>query len=235
MVNAAGVPYLAGHTHGNFPLLNAFQPSMEVGSGDAFLVKLGMVGTTTVINSSAPNPSNEGQAVTVIFSLAANEPGSASPRNRYGQRWHVNCVATFPVMSCNLTLISPGVKNLTATYSGDANFNPSTSTGGGSDGQQPGSYNYQHQPHLGLSGRSGFTMTVNGTNFFDGTMVRWNGSDRVTTFVNSTQLTAFIPATDLKTVGTGSITVAHPGPTGDVSNAMILRVSPRLFLPLIAK
>jgi hypothetical protein len=236
VVNAAGVPYLAGYTYGNFPLLNAFQSQYGGGYGDAFLVKLGMVGTTTVINSSAPNPSNEGQAVTVIFSLAANEPGLGVPQGTVTVSDGIgNCVATLPVMSCNLTLISPGVKNLTATYSGDANFNPSTSTAVAQTVNNLVPTITSIRPTWASAGGLGFTMTVNGTNFFNGTTVRWNGADRVTTFVNSTQLTAFIPATDLKTVGTVSITVAHPGPTGDVSNAMTQRVSAGLFLPLILR
>ena len=43
-------------------------------------------------------------------------------------------------------------------------------------------------------------LTVNGTGFVSGaSVVRFNGSARPTTFVNSTQLTAAIPASDLAT------------------------------------
>ena len=57
------------------------------------------------------------------------------------------------------------------------------------------------------SGGSDFTLTVNGTNFANGNVVRWNGTNRVTTFVNSTQLTATITAADITSSGTATVTV----------------------------
>jgi len=70
------------------------------------------------------------------------------------------------------------------------------------------------------AGQAGFTLTVNGSNFIDGTsVVRWNGADRTTTFVSTTQLTASIPASDITAVGTGNVTVFNPAPGGGVSNA----------------
>ena len=43
-----------------------------------------------------------------------------------------------------------------------------------------------------------FILTVNGSGFVPESLVRWDGSDRNTTFVSETQLTALIPATDLE-------------------------------------
>lgn len=57
------------------------------------------------------------------------------------------------------------------------------------------------------SGGSDFTLTVNGTNFANGNVVRWNGTDRVTTFVSATELTATIPAADIATGGSATVTV----------------------------
>lgn len=57
------------------------------------------------------------------------------------------------------------------------------------------------------SGGSDFTLTVNGSNFANGDVVRWNGTDRVTTFVSATELTAAISATDIASGGTASVTV----------------------------
>jgi trimeric autotransporter adhesin len=53
-----------------------------------------------------------------------------------------------------------------------------------------------------------FTLTVTGTNFSSASVVRWNGSNRTTTYVSPTQLTASIPATDITSAGTAAITVA---------------------------
>lgn len=56
-----------------------------------------------------------------------------------------------------------------------------------------------------------FTLTVKGTNFVDGCSVQWNGSNRVTKFVKSSEVTATITAADLESPGTVAITVANPG------------------------
>ncbi len=70
-----------------------------------------------------------------------------------------------------------------------------------------------------------FTLTVNGTNFVNGSVVRWNGQNRQTTFVSSTQLTAQIPASDLATAGTAGVTVFNPAPGGGVSNTANFTIS----------
>lgn len=73
-------------------------------------------------------------------------------------------------------------------------------------------------------GDATFTLTVNGTNFVSGSVVRFAGSDRTTTYVSATQLTATIPASDLTAVGNYSITVFNPTPGGGTSNAQTLAV-----------
>ncbi len=70
-----------------------------------------------------------------------------------------------------------------------------------------------------------FTLTVNGTNFIDGSVVRWNGSDRPTTYVSATQVTASIPAADLVTPGTATVTVFNPAPGGGASNGAAFTIS----------
>src|SRR5215467_4805236 len=46
-------------------------------------------------------------------------------------------------------------------------------------------------------GALGFTLVVNGTGFVAGSVVKWNGSARTTTFVNGSRLKAAILATDV--------------------------------------
>ena len=82
-------------------------------------------------------------------------------------------------------------------------------------------------PSARPAGSPAFTLTVNGTNFVSGSTVRWNGANRTTTFVNSSRLTAAIPAADIVTSGTASITVLNPGPT---SNALTFTISPGLTI-----
>ena len=82
-------------------------------------------------------------------------------------------------------------------------------------------------PSARPAGSPGFTLTVNGNNFVSGSTVRWNGANRTTTFVNSSRLTAAIPAADIVTSGTASITVLNPGPT---SNTLTFTISPGLTI-----
>ncbi|MBS1789332.1 MAG: pre-peptidase C-terminal domain-containing protein [Acidobacteria bacterium] len=69
-------------------------------------------------------------------------------------------------------------------------------------------------------GSAPFTLMVTGTNFINSSMVRWNGNDRATTFVNGTQLTAAITAGDIAVPGTPTVTVFNPPPGGGASNAL---------------
>jgi hypothetical protein len=73
-------------------------------------------------------------------------------------------------------------------------------------------------PTAAAVGGSAFPMTVNGSNFISGSVVKWNGVDRPTTLVNATQLTAQIPASDIQAAGIIAITVVNPAPAGGVSN-----------------
>jgi len=72
-------------------------------------------------------------------------------------------------------------------------------------------------PTGATAGSSGFVLTVNGWNFSSGSTVRWNGADRPTTFVSSTQLRATIFAADVASAGTATVTVFNSGNGGGVS------------------
>jgi hypothetical protein len=74
-------------------------------------------------------------------------------------------------------------------------------------------------------GSAGFTLTVNGSGFVSGSVVKWNGSSRTTSFVNSSQLTASILATDVSVAGTASVTVSSPAPGGGVSNTALFPIA----------
>jgi hypothetical protein len=75
------------------------------------------------------------------------------------------------------------------------------------------------------SGSPTFTLTVNGTNFVSNSVVRWNSTDRTTTYVSPDRLTATIPAADVAAVGTASVTVFSPAPGGGVSNPMTVTIN----------
>jgi hypothetical protein len=80
-------------------------------------------------------------------------------------------------------------------------------------------------PAQATGGGVAFTLTVLGSSFVPNSVVRWNGSDRVTTFVSATELQAAITATDIATGGDAQITVFNPAPVGGASGALALQVS----------
>jgi hypothetical protein len=77
-------------------------------------------------------------------------------------------------------------------------------------------------PNSATAGGPAFTLTANGSNFVNGSIVRWNGANRTTTFVSSTQLTAAISAADIASAGTAQVTVANGT---SVSNALTFTIT----------
>lgn len=88
-------------------------------------------------------------------------------------------------------------------------------------------------PSEALVGRS-FTLTVNGTGFTPASQIRWNGSARSTTYVSGTQLTAAIPAGDVASGGTATVTVSNPAPGGGTSNSLPLQIN-QVVLPVVGE
>jgi hypothetical protein len=62
-----------------------------------------------------------------------------------------------------------------------------------------------------------FMVSVAGTGFVPTSLVNWNGSARLTTFVSASQLTVNFTTQDLATHGFGSVSVLNPAPGGGVS------------------
>lgn len=78
-------------------------------------------------------------------------------------------------------------------------------------------------PTSKVAGTAAFSLNVYGTNFTGASTVRWNGSNRPTTVVNSGQLTASITAADIASAGSALITVA----TGTaVTNSVTFTIDP---------
>ncbi|MBI3940599.1 MAG: M23 family metallopeptidase, partial [Acidobacteria bacterium] len=57
------------------------------------------------------------------------------------------------------------------------------------------------------SGSPAFTLAVNGSGFVSGSVVRWNGAARTTSFINANRLTASIAAADVAAAGSATVTV----------------------------
>ncbi len=88
-------------------------------------------------------------------------------------------------------------------------------------------------PMTATAGSGALDLLVDGTNFLPSSVVRVNGADRPTTVTPHAPLVAHIPASDLASPGTLTITVFNPGPGGGESNTLTLTItSRRLYLPL---
>jgi hypothetical protein len=81
------------------------------------------------------------------------------------------------------------------------------------------------KPKAAAAGRLALTVTVSGASFTRGSVVRWNASDRATTFVSGTQLLTSIPASDLELPTTASVSVSTPGPGGGTSASRTFTVN----------
>ncbi len=82
-----------------------------------------------------------------------------------------------------------------------------------------------------------FTLTVNGADFSPNSVVRINGSDRPTTFLNDTQLAAALTASDVSSVGSKVISVFTPAPGGGSSDlkSFVVAVAGALPIPSISQ
>ena len=103
-----------------------------------------------------------------------------------------------------------------------------TSCGGGSTSSSSPSTSTQNpvpgatsiSPSSAPAGSRELTVTVTGSKFISGSVVRWGGVARTTTYVSSTKLTAVITPSDLATAGTGAVTVFNPAPGGGTSGSV---------------
>ncbi len=169
------------------------------------------------ISSLSPTSATAGGAA---FTLTVNGSGFVSASV---VRWNGSSRATTFVSSTQLTASIPASDIVTGGAATVTVFNPAP--GGGSSGGQSFPVNSPCPtlsalaPLSAVAAAAGLTLTVTGTNFVPGSVVRWNGSDRATTFGSSTQLTATIPASDLR-AGTATVTVVTPSPGGGTSGGL---------------
>ncbi|MDQ1341870.1 MAG: hypothetical protein QG571_487, partial [Pseudomonadota bacterium] len=76
-----------------------------------------------------------------------------------------------------------------------------------------------------VAGSAAFDLIVTGTGFVQGATVQWNGTNRATTFVSTTQVQAAIAVVDVVDPVSVPVTVTNPAPTVGTSNALIFVVT----------
>ncbi|MFN3301521.1 MAG: hypothetical protein ACK413_00625, partial [Patescibacteria group bacterium] len=98
--------------------------------------------------------------------------------------------------------------------------------GGGGGGGNPLPILTSIDPSSVIVNSPGFIMNLTGSNFISSSIVRFNGLNRATTYINENTLQAEILETDLQNVGIYPITVFNPPPGGGESNALLFQVVP---------
>jgi len=81
-------------------------------------------------------------------------------------------------------------------------------------------------PSAAVPGSAALTLTVNGSGFVAGSQIDWNGAALPTVFVSATQLTATVPATNLASQISATVTVVNPAPSKGASNPVLFMVTP---------
>src|SRR5437773_586470 len=186
----------------------------------------GRKGNTILVNSLDVTPN-----VVTIFSLSPKEvtAGEAGFTLTVNGKLFVNTsVVRFNGTAKTTTYVNAG--KLTATIAtadiATAGLRPITVANGAVisnaynlnvTAQNPVPVVIKILPNRELVGTAQFTMTVSGSGFRRSSVVRFNGVNKTTTFINDTQLTATIPASDLLVPGPFPITVFNPTPGGGPS------------------
>ncbi len=80
-------------------------------------------------------------------------------------------------------------------------------------------------PTAATAGAAKQTLTINGTNFLSSSTVTYNAVAHTATFVNSTQLTIPLSASDQATGGSYAVVVTNPAPGGGASNSVNFTVN----------
>jgi|HubBroStandDraft_6_1064221.scaffolds.fasta_scaffold00458_1 hypothetical protein len=177
--------------------------------------------------SSAPNP------VPTLTSISPTNGILGQPVNLTltGTNFITGSIVNFGAFGDTGGTVSNGGNTLTITIPGaqlaaTGNINVTATNpapGGGTSSAQvfqifnPVPTITSLSPSSATVGGAAFTLTVNGTNFISGAVVDFNGNNRTTTFVSSTQITAAILASDLTAPGTAFVNVTNPAPTTGAS------------------
>ncbi len=131
----------------------------------------------------------------------------------------------------SLLRLSAGIKTITPTKTGftfapvnrQVRIGPNaTGINFTSDNQVP--TNLSLVPNSAIPGGPSFTITVNGTYFVGNSVVRWNGIDLPTTYINDNKLNAQVDSSDIVAIGTALVTVFNPTPGGGMSTPLIFSI-----------
>ncbi|MFN0086544.1 MAG: IPT/TIG domain-containing protein [Blastocatellia bacterium] len=174
--------------------------SLNVNANEA---AAGRVGVALAFSSGQTFAAGTRQMVNVSFAIAANAAAGMTP-------------ITFGNQPVSIEVSDASANVLTAAFTpGNVTVQPAN----------PSPTLIALSPNSALAGSPSFSLTVNGSNFVSTAVVRWNGSNRTTTFISGTQLTAVIPASDVAAAGTASVSAQNPAPGGGISNTLTFTIN----------
>jgi hypothetical protein len=188
-------------------------------------------GNQLVTTPSSPQSvmlSNTGTAALAITSIAFSSDDFVE-NHTCGSSLAMGATCTVVVMF-NPTAAGPLTGSLIITDNGPGSPQTVALTGTGTPNPSPvlGVLSPSARP----PGSAGVNLTVIGTNFVFSSVVQWNGSNLATTYMSSTELTAFVPASDLAYPGSLPVTVSNPAPGGGVSNALTFKITAAASTPI---
>jgi hypothetical protein len=79
-------------------------------------------------------------------------------------------------------------------------------------------------PAVRAAGAGAFTLTVKGKNYVSSSKISWNGVQRSTTFISTTELKSTISAAEIATAGTAQVRVVNPAPGGGTTAAQTFTI-----------
>ncbi len=204
----------------------------EPGGGDSAPSNFVVANPVPALSSLSPNSAGVGTlGLTVIVNGSSFVTGS---KVRWNGTDRVTAFLSQTQLKVSLTaadLAKAGIYSISV-------FNGTP--GGGLSDTLPFSANYGQptissiSPDSGAAGSTSIALTVNGSNFSSGSVIRWNGNDLTTKFVTSAKLTATLTPTELPQAGTATVTVFTSSPGGGVSNSVTFTITPANPLPTIS-
>jgi uncharacterized cupin superfamily protein len=226
-----------GTTYVNKTKVTAMVPASDIANAGTANVQVknpapgGGASGTLVFTINNPMPTttslspNNATAGGPSFTLTVNGTNFESKSK---VEWNGADRSTTFVSATKLTAMITGADIATAGTASVKVFN--ASPGGGTSNAQTFTINNPApaltslMPNKTAHGGSAFTLTVHGSGFVTTSQVKWNGSNRTTTYVSKSQVKAAITAADIANAGTASVTVVNPSPGGGASNPLTFTI-----------
>jgi hypothetical protein len=185
-------------------------------------------GTSSAVNLSITNPA---PAVSSLSPATVTVGGAAFTLTVNGSGFDTASVVQWngsprTTTFVNATKLTASINAADIAVSGNVTVTVATPPPGGGTSAELGVVLRNPSPTVttlsqisAAAGGAAFTLSITGTNFTPGSVVQWNGTNQITTYVSPTQLTVQITAADIATAGSATVSVLNGAPGGGISSA----------------